>query len=388
MRFQSIVAALAVGAACFVAQSANRTFAQEEAKEEAKAEEATFDFSVFDVPEGKDEAFYADAFGKIIASFNASTLQMTMEEREKALEKMGSAMKTIYKGLENATEEALVERCNQAFQNYAAYTAVFEHNFGEIKSAFEEERASGKSKERASQAFFYYILGRLQRPNVTDDDYKAVGADLVANVNEVDPRRIAEITQLFLRIAPDAAKDSANQVVKIYGASEDETKQRMAKALEGTLRFASLVGNEMKVEGLYLDKTEIDWNSYRGKVVLVDFWATWCGPCVAEVPNVRALYEKYHDAGFEVLGYSVDEDIEALEKFEEEKKLPWKTASEKLSVEAKENGGKEYVNLSEYYGVSAIPTMILVDKDGKVVSINARGEELKRLLKKQFPDVK
>ena len=101
-----------------------------------------------------------------------------------------------------------------------------------------------------------------------------------------------------------------------------------------------------------------------------------------------ALYEKYHDAGFEVLGYSIDDDLEALEKFEKERKLPWKTASSKLSVEAKENGGKEYVDLSEYYGVNAIPTMILVGKDGKVISLEARGEELKKLLKEQFPDVK
>ena len=137
-----------------------------------------------------------------------------------------------------------------------------------------------------------------------------------------------------------------------------------------------------------VDGTTFTLSGHSDECVLINFWATWCGPCVAEVPNVRALYEKYHDAGFEVLGYSVDEDIEALEKFEEEKKLPWKTASEKLSVEAKENGGKEYVNLSEYYGISAIPTMVLVGKDGKVVSTSARGEELKRLLKEQFPDVK
>ena len=119
-------------------------------------------------------------------------------------------------------------------------------------------------------------------------------------------------------------------------------------------------------------------------IVIVDFWATWCPPCLAEIPNVQKLYEKYHAAGFEVLGYSVDRDLEALEKFEEERKLPWKTASRKLSTDAE----KDYVNLSDYYGVESIPTMILVGKDGKVISTEARGAELKRLLEEQFPDVK
>ena len=121
--------------------------------------------------------------------------------------------------------------------------------------------------------------------------------------------------------------------------------------------------------------------------MLVDFWATWCGPCVAEVPNVLALYNKYHDAVFDVLGYSLDEDLEALERFEEERQLPWRTAVHKLSLEANEKEGKNYTNLTEYYGVNAIPTMILVDKDGKVIDTQARGERLKELLEKAFPDV-
>jgi len=140
----------------------------------------------------------------------------------------------------------------------------------------------------------------------------------------------------------------------------------------------------MKVEGLYLDGTEIDWKSYRGKVVLVDFWATWCGPCIGEIPNMTKMYEKYNAAGFEILGYSIDDDLERLHKFEEDRKLPWKTASRKLTQDAE----KDYVIISEYYGVNAIPTMVLVGKDGKVLSTKARGAELERLLGEQFPEVK
>ena len=387
MRIRTIVAALAVGVACFAVQSVNLNFAQDEAKEEAKAEEAAFDFSVFDVPEGKDEAFYSEAFDKIVTALQSITALPSPEVNDKIAEKMGPAMTTIYKGLAGATDKEVAGKCDQAFQVYVSH-ALDSGGLDAVKAIYDEEKASGKSQSRISYALFVSLMSRLQDAK-SDDDYKAIGADVVANLDSSEPAMIMRITQTLLRAAPNAvAKDVVEQVVKAYGASEDEMEQAIAKMLEGSLRFATLVGNEMKVEGLYLDKTEIDWNSYRGKVVLVDFWATWCGPCLGEIPNVQALYEKYHAAGFEVLGYSVDQDLKALEKFEEERKLPWKTASEKLSVEAKENGGKEYVNLSEYYGISAIPTMVLVGKDGKVVSTSARGEELKRLLKEQFPDVK
>ncbi|MBQ9371051.1 MAG: TlpA family protein disulfide reductase [Thermoguttaceae bacterium] len=185
------------------------------------------------------------------------------------------------------------------------------------------------------------------------------------------------------------AVKTLKQGYAVIKKSKDERYQALAETLVGKIRFAELLGNEMKVEGLYLDKTEISWKSYRGKVVLVDFWATWCGPCRAELPNVLKLYKKYHDAGFEVLGYSLDDDLDDLRKFVRENKLPWKTASQKLSLDAsKKKGGKEYLDLCDYYGVNGIPTMVLVGKDGKAISIDARGAELKRLLEEQFPEVK
>ena len=79
----------------------------------------------------------------------------------------------------------------------------------------------------------------------------------------------------------------------------------------------------MEITGTLLDGEPVDWESYRGKVVLVDFWATWCGPCRAEIPNVLEMYEAYHDKGFDVLGVSLDATPEAAEKYVAENKLPW-----------------------------------------------------------------
>ena len=386
MRFKTIVTAVALVAACYVANCGALSVGQEAAQDAPKAEAKAFDFSVFDVPEGKDAAFYTDAFDKIVKYLNEDAPKNDVDS-EKILKGLSGAMKTIYKGLVDATDNDGKAKCMHAFQIYLSTTMQTANDPDALKAIYAEEKAAGKSQERTSYAYFVMVMSQL-RGDLSDAELKAIAADLTANVNEFDPMMVAQLAQTLMRANPKLLKDDVAKIVELYSGSDDERKKMIAKSLEGGLRFASLLGNEMKVEGLYLDKTEIDWKSYRGKVVLVDFWATWCGPCVAEVPNVLALYEKYHDAGFEVLGYSIDDDLEALEKFEKERKLPWKTASSKLSVEAKENGGKEYVDLSEYYGVNAIPTMILVGKDGKVISLEARGEELKKLLKEQFPDVK
>lgn len=143
-----------------------------------------------------------------------------------------------------------------------------------------------------------------------------------------------------------------------------------ASALEGTARRLGLVGHELELSGKTAAGGDFDWASYRGKVVLVDFWATWCGPCVAELPNVKSLYQKYHDRGFEVVGVSLDRDRQALDKFLAEKQIAWTTLHEA--------GGTH--SAATLYGISSIPTMLLVGRDGKVVSLRARGEELKRRL--------
>jgi len=113
--------------------------------------------------------------------------------------------------------------------------------------------------------------------------------------------------------------------------------------------------------------------SLKGKVVLVDFWATWCPPCRAEVPNVVKTYEKYHPKGFEIIGVSLDQDQTRLTNFTKQQKMTWQQYFD----------GKGWGNkLATKYGVQSIPATFLLDGEGKIIAKDLRGEDLDQAVSK------
>ena len=139
-----------------------------------------------------------------------------------------------------------------------------------------------------------------------------------------------------------------------------------------------LVGKPFTLEGTTVEGKPFQWSKYKGKVVLVDFWATWCKPCRAELANIEKNYDDYHDRGFNVVGISVDRNREALDKFLEEHTHPWTVLHDD------QDASEAAKSMSVYYGVFAVPSVILVGADGTVISISARGEELGKQLRKLF----
>jgi len=122
-------------------------------------------------------------------------------------------------------------------------------------------------------------------------------------------------------------------------------------------------GEMLDIKFTAMDGRPVDLAKMKGKVVLIDFWATWCGPCVAELPHVLDAYAKFHDKGFEIIGISFDSDRAKLERMMSEKQMAWPQFFDGL-------GWKN--EFGQRYGIRGIPTMWLVNKEGKLASKNAR----------------
>jgi peroxiredoxin len=146
------------------------------------------------------------------------------------------------------------------------------------------------------------------------------------------------------------------------------------------MMFSKMVDNMLKLQvgqlapEIALADTSgkiITLSSLKGKYVLIDFWASWCGPCRKEMPNVKKLYEKYKNKNFEILGVSLDRDRSAWIKAIKEDGLPWLHISDLKFWECE---------AARDYNVQAIPYTVLVDKEGKIIAKELRGEDLEKKL--------
>ncbi len=174
---------------------------------------------------------------------------------------------------------------------------------------------------------------------------------------------------------PDVAPEAYQVFAKILAANPDKETAALGAKLEGAARRLRLVGKPMVLAGQSLDGKPLDWSKYRGKVVLVAFWATWCGPCREELKSIREQYAAFHDKGLEVISVSVDKSREALVEFIQDTPVPWTVLADQAL-----HSSQADKSMGTFYGVFSIPQLIVVDRDGNVAATNVRGPRLRELI--------
>lgn len=235
---------------------------------------------------------------------------------------------------------------------------------------FKDERPAVGIDARA-----FNMMSRVMSLTPKSTDAAEVAADL-AKVIETDPLAIPLDTVRHLMVflletnATEDAKQALRGFVDALGKRKDDAEaQAVAEQLQKMLAKLELIGKPIEVAGTNANGQEFDWAAYKGKVVLIDFWSARYRPYLDELKNIRAVYEKYHERGFEVVGVCLDNDREELTSFLSKEQIPWTVLFEEVQTKDKPNP------LAEKYGIEA-PVSILVGRDGAAVAFGASGEGL------------
>ena len=211
----------------------------------------------------------------------------------------------------------------------------------------------------------------LDRPDVIRPDQAVTLENRIAELVQTNPAEPAIISfqlaraDLMLRFDHEKGVAFLRELTTV-------SDQNLANAAKARMAKEQLIGQPVSLQFTAMDGSSVNMSELRGKVVLVDFWASWCPDCIREMPAVRQIYQKFRDRGFTIIGISLDKDEQALANFVARKLIPWPQYFD----------GKGWENdFATKYGVHAIPEMWLINQRGEVASTDISVEELEQKIR-------
>lgn len=260
----------------------------------------------------------------------------------------GSAAQDVHMGFYDGPWKAISEKAGSIYQA--------------IEAADKAAKAAGGKTDSLTRAGFDEQFKALDLENqqavkaYVSQHSASAGAAAVIYDRFIGYPNFPVATELFALLTKEAQQSAVGQQISSSLAIDAKTaKGKTAPAI-------AMADKDGKIVKL---------SDFKGKYVLIDFWASWCGPCRKENPNVVAAYKKYHDKGFEILGVSLDSNKEAWLKAIQADGLTWTHVSDL-------KGWKNAA--AAEYGVKSVPASFLLDPNGKVVDKDLRGEELNKTL--------
>ncbi|MCQ2163060.1 MAG: TlpA family protein disulfide reductase [Bacteroidales bacterium] len=256
----------------------------------------------------------------------------------------------IYGGEKN---ELMNELNYNSYRNYQNMIAI-------SQAAYRSEFASEQDKSRLSTSLYEANYKDTQERSLFLLEKYGSSTSAMAIIRTLDPVADEELIETSLQKI-----EKANPGYAPAAAYREQVAQEREKIMR---MKPGQVAPDFTVDTP--DGGKVGPQDFRGKILLIDFWASWCGPCRGEVPNLKKYYEMFKDKGVEFLSVSIDNKEEAWRKAMEEEGMTWPQA-------LAPNAGSE---LTDLYQFSGIPFIILLDQEGKIVAKNLRGETIKETI--------
>lgn len=244
---------------------------------------------------------------------------------------------------------------NDIFRIYMDEVISLSKAEGELQKRFVNAQSAGNEEEMSAIMFEYETMidnTQFYAKNFIKEYSKSPVAAYVYLMNFFQQAELEELDSMLIVFEPISASD-------LVVAMKERADQ---------LRVSGIGSEAPDFTLEHLGEVPVSLSSLRGKYVLIDFWASWCQPCMMELPNVIEQYNNYKEKGFEIYGVSLDRSGEAWMNTIEDKNMEWI------------NGWDQQGEIATMYGVTGIPTTILLDKEGMILAKNLRGPELQAKL--------